>query len=369
MWLKFAVFFSVAAGAAWGASLEPASSAEFCGRCHRSILQAWKSSAHANAMESSLFQQGLEQTENELGTSAARNCLGCHAPMAAMTGDSALRMKVSWEGVTCDYCHSVRDVSLTGVNPAASLELSLTKSGPLNDVSSPAHATRFSSIHTSSLICAPCHEYRNPAGFGAFTTYSEWKASRYAKDGWTCQSCHMYKVAGDVVDPKILRSAEAKVNLHQMPGSHSLEQLTKTIKANLSTLRESGQLRVSLEVSNSAAGHYVPTGSPMRQVLMELSVDSYDGRHFLEERRYRRTVADQNGKPMDREYYAILRGVRLLSDTRLAPDEKRTETFSFPIADGVSAQVKASFWYLYSPAPGTGLQERIAFLTISRFMR
>ena len=32
-------------------------------------------------------------------------------------------------------------------------------------------------------------------------------------------SCHMYRVA---VSPRIKRSSLAKINLHQMPGSHSV---------------------------------------------------------------------------------------------------------------------------------------------------
>ena len=89
------------------------------------------------------------------------------------------------------------------------------------DAMAPAHKTRYSEVHISSRACAPCHEYRNSLGFAVLTTYMEWQKSRYGKEGRTCQSCHMYSVAGQVVDPKVLKSAEAKVNLHQMPGSHS----------------------------------------------------------------------------------------------------------------------------------------------------
>ncbi len=65
-------------------------------------------------MDSRLFQDVLHYTEADLGSAARQTCLGCHSPLAAMTGDSALRTKVSWEGVTCDVCHSIREVSLTG---------------------------------------------------------------------------------------------------------------------------------------------------------------------------------------------------------------------------------------------------------------
>jgi hypothetical protein len=349
--------------------LEPASSAEFCGRCHRAILEAWKSSAHAKAMESPLFQDGLEMTRTSLGTGAERTCLSCHTPLAALIGDFTFRQKVSWEGVTCDYCHSVRDVSLSGPNPRAKVELNLMKSGPLRDAAAPVHGTVFSAIHTSSLVCAPCHEYRNPLGLAVLTTYSEWKNSRYAKEGRDCQSCHMYKVAGDVVDPKILTVSEAKVNLHQMPGSHSVDQLNRTVKARLTASRERGQLKVVVEVSNAAAGHYVPTGSPMRQLILEVMADPYGHSQFREERTYRRTVADKDGKLLTLEPYAFLRGAKVVSDNRLAPDEKRTETFTFPIPVGTQTQVQATFWYYYSPLAQTESQKRLTFLTLRRLVK
>ena len=141
---------------------------------------------------------------------------------------------------------------------------------------------------------------------------------------------------GDVVDPKIRKSALAKVNLHQMPGSHSIAQLNKTVKLRLSSTRENNQLKVSVEVSNVAAGHYVPTGSPLRQLVLEVQADPFNGAHFREERRYQRTVADRQGAVLVREHAAFFDGAKVLSDTRLAPDETRTELFAFPVPPGVA---------------------------------
>src|SRR5512147_464915 len=92
-------------------SMDPPETAEACGRCHRAIHEAWKTSAHANSMESRLFQDALELAENEIGAETRRTCLGCHAPVATRINDLALRRKVSWEGITCDYCHSIDSVS------------------------------------------------------------------------------------------------------------------------------------------------------------------------------------------------------------------------------------------------------------------
>jgi hypothetical protein len=319
-------------------------------------------------MESRLFQDALDAAEAELGASARKGCLSCHAPLAVQTGDLTLQKKVSWEGVTCDYCHSMTQVAWSGPNPRAKLEFSLVKSGPLKDANPIGHGASYSEVHVTSEVCAPCHEYRSAQGFPVLSTYSEWKASPQAKAGKHCQSCHMSRVAGDVVDPKIHRSTLARINLHQMPGSHSIDQLTSTFKAQLSASRDAGKLNVKLEVANAAAGHSVPTGSPLRQIVLDLRADSYGGKHFREERVYRRVVADQSGKILDREHLAFTKAAKLISDTRLAAEEKRTESFSFDIPPGDRTQLKATFWYYYSPTASMESEKRVTFLTISRLV-
>jgi nitrate/TMAO reductase-like tetraheme cytochrome c subunit len=367
--MHFCLAFFVAVAGVSAADLQPMSSAEFCGRCHRAIFEAWKSSAHARAMESPLFQDVLVMAEGDFGAEVDKTCLSCHSPIAVETGDLALKKKVSWEGVTCDYCHSIRDVSFAGRNPKAKVEFTLVKSGPLKDAPSMAHGTVYSPVHVTSEICAPCHEYKNALGFPVLSTYSEWKNSKYANEGKQCQSCHMYSVAGDVVDPRILRTSTAKVNLHEMPGSHSIAQLTSTVKAQMAAVREGGNLKVTIDVSNEKAGHYVPTGSPLRQIVLELKADTYGGQHFREERAYRRTVVDQHGTPIMREHFAFVKAAKTISDTRLAPGEKRTETFSFPVPAGSQTQLKATFWYYYSPLAERESEKRITFLTINRLVK
>jgi len=348
---------------------ESPASAEICGRCHRAIHEAWKESAHARAMESRLFQDALELAEQTDGVQARKLCLGCHAPVGVRIGDLGLRLKVSWEGVTCDYCHSVREVSLADGNPRARVEFGPVKTGTLKEASSVAHGTEYSPVHRTAWICAPCHEYRNSLGFGVLTTFSEWKGSPAAASGSACQACHMARVSGDVVDPKINRASHAGVNLHSMPGSHSLEQLTRAVGARLSTSREGGQLRVTVEVTNRAAGHKVPTGSPLRQLRLQVEVEAYDGRRYTERRTYARVTVDARGKALGLEHEVFLRGAREISDTRLAPAESRQEQFSFPLTPGVQATVKASLLYYYSPMARDERQQKITFLQLRRLVK
>jgi hypothetical protein len=86
---------------------------------------------------------------------------------------------------------------------------------------------------------------------------------------------------------------------------------------------------------------------------LDLQADSLDGRHFSEQRVYRLTVADQNGAVLNREDLVFMKGARLLTDTRLAPNETKTETFSFFLPRGIQRRVKASLYYYYSPPATT----------------
>ena len=106
----------------------------------------------------------------------------------------------------------------------------------------------------------------------------------------------------------------------------------------------------------------------MRQIILEVRADTSAGEHFREERIYRRSVADSKGAAIDREYVAFLKAAKVLSDTRLAPGEKKTETIFFPLAPGTSASIKATLWYYYSPLARTESQKRITFATINRLI-
>lgn len=319
-------------------------------------------------MESLLFQDALSAAEAQFGSQAIRACIGCHAPLAIPGSDMGFQKKATWEGVTCDYCHAVREVSFSGSNPKPRFEFGLVKSGPLKDAASSAHGTVYSDAHTSSAICAPCHEYRNPLGFAVLTTHTEWKNSRYGKEGKNCQSCHMPLAAGPVADPRMARTNTAQINLHAMPGSHSLDQLTRTIKAQLSAKRDGGSLLVDVTVANAGAGHFVPTGSPMRKVILEVAAQPYGGTTITERRTYERIVADAKGAPIRLEYAAFVQAAKTLADTRLAPDERRVESFRFPVPEKTRIQLKATFQYYYSPLGEPESQKQVTFLTIQRLI-
>jgi Cytochrome c554 and c-prime len=344
-------------------------SAEYCGGCHRAIEQGWKESVHSQAMESRLFQDALQMAKSDLGERARSVCLGCHAPTVAATGDLQLVRKVTWEGITCDYCHSIRSVNLNGPNPRAVVEYNNVMEGPWKDVSSPVHGTAYSPLHTSALLCATCHQYRNSLGFPVLTTFTEWQKGPYSAEHKGCQSCHMYRVEGEVVDPRVKKTPDEGINLHQMPGSHSLTQLNKAIRGRLIVKHEGGQLQIEVDVTNQGAGHMVPTGSPLRKLILQVSAAPFGGKTFRAERVFTRVVADQHGKVLNREDLVFMKAAKVVSDTRLAPGETRKETFTFKVPQAVRSTVQADFIYFYSPTAATKAQQEVKFLSLSRFVQ
>ena len=343
--------------------------AEYCGNCHRAIEQGWKESVHSQAMESRLFQDALLMANSDLGPHARRVCLGCHAPTIVATEDLALIRKVTWEGITCDYCHSIRGVDMSGPNPKAVVEYNNVKEGPWKGLSSPAHGTAYSPVHTSSVLCATCHQYRNSQGFPVLTTYSEWQKGSYPAQHKGCQSCHMYRVEGEVVDPRVKITQDAGINLHQMPGSHSLTQLNKAIRGRLSVTHDGNQLHVEVNVTNQGAGHMVPTGSPLRKLILRVTASPFGEKLLQQERVFTRVVADQQGKVLNREDLVFIKAAKVVSDTRLAPGETRKEVFTFKVPQGVRSTVEADFYYYYSPSAATKAQEEVKFLSFSSFVQ
>jgi hypothetical protein len=308
--------------------------------------------------------------ESDFKGGARTVCLRCHSPLAASSGDLSLTRKVSWEGITCDYCHSVQEVTPTKINAVARVEFNGVKSGPSSDAVSPAHGTRFSKVHTTSLICSTCHDYRNALGFQVLSTYSEWEKSPYAKSGQQCQSCHMYGVQGKIVDVRITNDSGNGINLHRMPGSRSVEQLNRAIQSQMSAFRQGDKVKVVVKLTNAGAGHYVPTGSPVRKLILEVRLDPFvEGQAQRAERVYARNVQDQKGVTLQREHLAFLKGAKVVEDTRIAPKETRTETFTFDLLAGRRAHVEANLYYFYSPMAVTEAEQKIRFMAMSRLVQ
>ena len=343
-------------------------SSDACGLCHKDIYRTWRGSAHARALEDPIFLDAFRVTEERDGTAVSRACLRCHAPLAEVAGDPDLRQRITWEGVSCDVCHSLVRVDLAGGAPRLELDVGPVKRGPIRDAASGAHEVAFSELHTTSLGCAGCHEWVSAEGVPIMSTYSEWRASSASRAGIECQACHMARTRAHVVDPRVQRTPHAEVNLHDVPGGHSLDQLHKALAVTLHPSRQGDELRLDVRIANKGAGHAVPTGMPGRRVILDLQVRTSQG---VDERRttvYGRTYLDAAGQPITRDSGHFAKGVRLVEDTRLMPDERREERFRFPVPAAAIVFVTVKLHYEHSPMGGEENRTFLTFLSEERLL-
>jgi hypothetical protein len=309
-------------------------SAKRCGECHVSIKKAWDSSAHARASVSMLYQAMLSQTKHE-------DCDACHSPFR---GRSDVIETVFNEGVSCEVCHTMRDVQLSenGATFALHPEES-TKYGPLCDAKAPYfHKLGCSSLHTEARFCAACHLLIKTTAQGEripiFTEYEEWQKGPYSKDT-PCQLCHMPGVKGIAAEGAPIRE---KVPHHGFLNDDGLlRQYALSGAAKITS--EGENIIADIRLTNDGAGHSVPSGLPGRQIVLVVRSLALEGTLSVTEKIYQKTLSDAEGKELP--FYTA---TKLLSDNRIAPNEVRKEHFELS-AKGVTAIEVEIFWRELSP--------------------
>ncbi len=254
-------------------------SAETCRTCHPREYAEWKRSYHSGSVSLPTFR--AMYTIFDFGTQGKNPeyCFYCHAPESKLMdkGHVATLSKavlagepIPSEGVTCAACHMISDL-----DPGAYL---WTAAARYDVRAAPAYHARFkTSLTTSSALCTGCHDYDNlnlpkpdHARTPCCTVYRGWEQTAAAKQGVTCQSCHM----GDYMDvgPKGRPSGiyglvglsryldDRGAVSHVMPGSRSEAMLKKAVVLQVVRARVSdGRLRAEVQIQNRAA-HNIPDG-------------------------------------------------------------------------------------------------------------
>lgn len=327
------------ASASAAAAGNPYASSKTCAECHASIHGYWSTSAHARAAVAPSFTASLDEALRGTRDADAlrRSCNACHAPTTLRSGDHALADPVSREGVSCDFCHTVADVDLARDQPFDA-QPGPVKRGPLQYAESPFHETAYSTLHKSSpLLCAGCHEHRNAAGVAVLSTYSEWRASRYAARGTPCQECHMPLVPGNTVREG---GSMRAINLHRPAGGSLAAKIASGLELTLDVTRTGSAAEIEARLTNRGVGHAAPGGLPSKSLVLTVGIEDAGGALALSrERAYRRELKDAEGRPLTSVADAFTKSAALGADTRLMPGETRREIFTLPLAAGARAVV------------------------------
>jgi hypothetical protein len=250
-------------------------------------------------------------------------CADCHAP--GIDGElggrdllEATDLAYTY-GVHCDVCHKVESVDLLAPPGVAGALRILRPSeqdvsplfdwrpltfGPYADVAHPRMGGSYRSLFHEAELCGACHELhqevlvpgaapdlaRWPSGrLPVHTTWSEWQQGPLSPAS-PCQSCHMPPDAsvGNSADLGNLASEEGlpagwyrppgSVRQHSWPGPRQPELGLVQLAAALDLQLEQadGVLTVQATVSNAGAGHAIPTGEPLRALLLRVEA-SCDG--------------------------------------------------------------------------------------------
>jgi len=176
-----------------------------CMTCHPKHYQQWASSMHAYASNDPVFlalnKRGQRETNNQLGTF----CVKCHAPMAVQLG---LTDGVTFDpstlppgatGITCYFCHNVKDVTDTHNNPLVLAMDTTMRGGAQNPATNTAHRGAYDpamdSDSNNSAMCGACHDVVTPKGIALERSFAEWQTTFFSdadpKHHLTCGGCHM----------------------------------------------------------------------------------------------------------------------------------------------------------------------------------
>jgi len=339
---------------------EDFASAETCKPCHTEIYQQWRSSFHSQASTDSLFWQFFQQASRDAGSRASALCLTCHVPVATVTRQakwfgpvpSQIDLDpVAWEGVTCDFCHTIsgeenlgRNVSL-GAYRLPRKGATNIKYGSHPDARSTAHPTQASAFLRSSQLCAICHSYTHPLpGLEFQNTYAEWYHGPYRAQGRECSHCHMPSYAGRATSDSPERP---DIRAHVFLGGHG-EMVKEAARVSLSgrVFDRGGAKRVRINalVTNVGSGHLMPTGIPgIRQLWLDLRVVARGGSQVFAGRQdYGVTLLGAKGNPA-----MPWNAVRRSADTRLPPRRSRRAAFEFmaPGPDLGTLEARATLYY------------------------
>ncbi|GAB4251309.1 MAG: multiheme c-type cytochrome [Acidobacteriota bacterium] len=338
-----------------------------CGECHVDIYSVWMNSVHARAASVPAFLEAFDDAVKREGDSARSLCLRCHAPASVVTGDLVLSSPLNQEGVSCDFCHSLVGWNRDDRQNPFLLEVGGAMHGPVEDAQSLGHPVAFSEFHTQSEHCGACHEYVSPYGVPVLSTYSEWLEYYRNQGKKTCQECHMPLVVASVVDPKVARVRGGFVNLHSMPGGHSKDQLIRALRLRIQEIvREKDTVKVRVSLRNQGAGHQVPTGSPSRKIVLQVSATTPSGATAQQEQVFQRIVVDQAGQPILEDSRIFFETAAVQSDNRLGPGEERVVEAVLKVPPDENVKVRAALTYLYSPQNRPETETRFEFYSESR---
>ncbi len=246
-------------------------------------------------------------------------CADCHAPgIDGVLGGRNLNEAVGLAydiGVHCDVCHKVADIDMSKP-PGVGQRLVMGRPsepgrnvfiwdpvyyGPLIDVPNPAMGGSYQPKFNEAVFCAGCHEQNQdalipgesiqadkfPDGLPVHTTYSEWLDGPFNNEATPCQFCHMPETHG-VANSTNMGTREnqsitfgferdpSDIRQHTFRGplDGNPRLIDQALYVSVKVEAMPGEIHATVSVANIGCGHAVPTGEPMRSLVMVVEADA-----------------------------------------------------------------------------------------------
>ena len=300
----------VLAGGQWKSGLEPGTTNSI-EKCY--LGEGVLSELNPDCGQSASFACDDPDILEELAPTNFGRCADCHA--AGIDGELVGRnlhdaVGLAYDlGVHCDTCHKVRDVDpdqpagygtrLVVHRPSEpgrnTFQWEPVYYGPLKDVPNVAMGGSPQPKFNESVFCSGCHEQlqdalipeqtlnqeRWPKGLPIHSTYSEWQDGPYNQDKTQCQWCHMpaYMDRANAVDIATVENQsitfgfprepeDIRQHIFRGPLEGEPRLIDTAVHLSVAPVVESNTLSVTVSLSNIGCGHAIPTGEPMRSLLL-----------------------------------------------------------------------------------------------------
>ncbi len=262
-------------------------SAEECGACHQAFYDEWATTIHARAWTDPYFQVDFRFDGSQ------QICKNCHIPLDRQQEHlvTGFRDAEKWDpvlvpnpdfdpelqsqGVTCSACH-LRQGRILGPYGSDEAPHPVAMVADPNQICVRCHVVggerwdtffRFPPCGTVAEITTTRGDGSEPARASLASGASgEVVVAETAALG--CIECHM-----PAVERPLLEGGEPRATRrHVWRGGHDPDMVRRALAMELRELlpAAAGERKFSFTISNVGAAHYVPTGTPDRQLVVSL---------------------------------------------------------------------------------------------------
>jgi len=258
-------------------------SAEGCAVCHQAFYDEWRTTIHSQAWTDPYFRIDWQFDGSQ------HSCRLCHTPLDRQQPEKVLayRSKDKWdpllednpafdqklqhEGVTCAACH-YRDGKIVGVFGDTNTPHPVQKLDDPNRVCMRCHIVEGERWDTFFRFppCGTVAEIKSTLATGKTGESTVINVSELG-----CVQCHMPVLKRPLVEGAVVRETRQ----HLWRGGHDPQMVKKALTIEFTEDNQVAENKrmFKVNISNTGAAHYVPTGTPDRHLTVALRLLDAEG--------------------------------------------------------------------------------------------